>query len=177
MSARSYAHIQIVEDDPGIATSLRSGLEREGYQVTWVDKGEDGIAFAQNQAPDLIILEIESDPVNIKGDAAQLGTLIQNLLDNAIKFTPAGGQVNVKLSTQNEAVQLSVADTGIPEEDIPHLFSRFHRGRNASAYPGSGLGLAIVKAIADQHGAKIEVKRKSIGTVFVIRFIPYQSGS
>jgi signal transduction histidine kinase len=101
------------------------------------------------------------------------------LLDNAIKFTPAGGQVNVKLSTQNEVVELSIADTGIgiPEEDIPHLFSRFHRGRNASAYPGSGLGLAIVKAIADQHGAKIEVERKSIGTVFVIRFVPYQSGS
>ena len=124
-------------------------------------------------------LEIESDPVNIKGGVVQLGTLIQNLLDNAIKFTPAGGQVNVKLSTQNEVVELSIADTGIgiPEEDIPHLFSRFHRGRNASAYTGSGLGLAIVKAIADQHGAKIEVKRKSIGTVFVIRFVPYQSGS
>ncbi len=124
-------------------------------------------------------LEIESDPLTIKGDAAQLGTLIQNLLDNAIKFTPAGGQVNVKLSKQNEAVQLSVADTGIgiPGADMPQLFSRFHRGRNASAYPGSGLGLAIVKAIADQHGAKIEVKRKSIGTVFVLRFIPCQSES
>ena len=124
-------------------------------------------------------LEIESDPVNIKGDAAQLGTLIQNLLDNAIKFTLAGGQVNVKLSTQNEAVQLSVADTGIgiPGADMPHLFSRFHRGRNASAYPGSGLGLAIVKTIVDQHGAGIRFDSDTTGTVFVIRFIPYQSGS
>ena len=68
-------------------------------------------------------LEIESAPVNIKGDAAQLGTLVQNLLDNAIKFTPAGGQVNVKLSAQNEAVQLSVADIGIgiPDEDFPSV--------------------------------------------------------
>jgi DNA-binding response OmpR family regulator len=46
MSERTHAHILIIEDDPGIATSLRSGLEREGYQVTWKDKGEDGIAFA-----------------------------------------------------------------------------------------------------------------------------------
>ena len=46
MSEQAHAHILIIEDDPGIATSLRSGLEREGYQVTWKDKGEDGIAFA-----------------------------------------------------------------------------------------------------------------------------------
>jgi two-component system sensor histidine kinase MprB len=77
----------------------------------------------------------------------------------------------------DEGTQLSVSDTGIgiPEEDIPHLFSRFHRGRNASPYPGSGLGLAIVKTIADQHQAIIDVKRKSPGTEFVIRFIPFQS--
>ncbi len=52
------AHILIIEDDPGIATSLRRGLEREGYQVTWKDKGEDGVAFAQKHAPDLIILDV-----------------------------------------------------------------------------------------------------------------------
>ena len=124
-------------------------------------------------------LEIVGESVKIKGDAPQLGTLIQNLLDNAIKFTPSGGQVHVKLNQQDYAVQLSVADTGIgiPKDDFPNLFSRFHRGRNASAYPGSGLGLAIVKAIADQHRAAIEVKSQSIGVMFVIRFIPYQSES
>jgi signal transduction histidine kinase len=135
-------------------------------------------ASRSEQAELNFTLEIESAPVNIKGDAAQLGTLIQNLLDNAIKFTPAGGQVNVELSTQNEAVQLSVTDTGIgiPGADMPHLFSRFHRGRNASAYPGSGLGLAIVKTIVDLHGASIRVDSDTTGTVFVIRFIPYRSG-
>jgi signal transduction histidine kinase len=117
-------------------------------------------------------LEIEGDPVYIKGDSIQLGTLIKNLLDNAIKFTPAGGQVDIKLSTLDEVVQLCVADNGIgiPEEDIPHLFSRFHRGRNASAYPGSGLGLAIVKAIADQHGASIRVDSDTIGTQCTVSF-------
>jgi DNA-binding response OmpR family regulator len=52
------AHILIIEDDPGIATSLRRGLEGEGYQVTWKDKGEAGVAFAQKHAPDLIILDV-----------------------------------------------------------------------------------------------------------------------
>ena len=51
-------HILIIEDDPGIATSLRRGIEREGYQVTWKDKGEDGVTFAQSQSPDLIILDV-----------------------------------------------------------------------------------------------------------------------
>ena len=120
-------------------------------------------------------LEIEHDPAIIKGDAAQLDILIQNLLDNAIKFTPAGGQVLVKLSEQVDTVLLTVADTGIgiPEDDMPHLFSRFHRGRNASAYPGSGLGLAIFKTISDQQGARIRVDSDPSGTVFVVLFIPY----
>ena len=124
-------------------------------------------------------LEIEHDPAIIKGDAAQLDILIQNLLDNAIKFTPAGGQVLVKLSEQVDTVLLTVADTGIgiPEDDMPHLFSRFHRGRNASAYPGSGLGLAIVKTITDQHGGRIRVDGDPSGTVFVVQFIPYQLAS
>jgi len=55
MSERTYSHILIIEDNPGIATSLRSGLEREGYQVTCKDKGKDDITFIQSQAPDLII--------------------------------------------------------------------------------------------------------------------------
>jgi DNA-binding response OmpR family regulator len=58
MSLRSHAHILIIEDDPGIADSLRRGLEREDFHVTWKDKGEDGIAFAQAQCPDLIILDV-----------------------------------------------------------------------------------------------------------------------
>jgi signal transduction histidine kinase len=120
-------------------------------------------------------LDIEPDPIIIKGDGNQLGTLIQNLLDNAIKFTPAGGQVNVNLNILDEAAQLRIADTGIgiPEEAMPHLFSRFHRGRNAAAYPGSGLGLAIVKTIADQHGASIRVESDSTSTVFVLYMTPF----
>ncbi len=119
-------------------------------------------------------LEIVNDPAIINGDAAQLGILVQNLLDNAIKFTPAGGQINLNLSTSDEAVRLSVADTGIgiPEDDLPQLFSRFHRGRNASAYPGSGLGLAIAKVIIDQHGASIAVESSNTGTVINILFNP-----
>ena len=58
MSDAPHSHILIIEDDPGIATSLRSGLECEGFQVTWKDHGEDGITFAQKGSPDLIILDV-----------------------------------------------------------------------------------------------------------------------
>jgi signal transduction histidine kinase len=124
---------------------------------------QEEISFSLDPGPDSVI---------IQGVSTQLSILIQNLLDNAIKFTPAGGQVDVVLNKQDDAVQLKVADTGIgiPEEDLPHLFSRFHRGSNAAAYPGSGLGLAIVKAIADQHGASIAVESEHNGTEFVVQF-------
>jgi len=124
-------------------------------------------------------LEILEDPAWVKGDAVQLCTLIQNLLDNAVKFTPTGGKVNVTLSVKDNNVVLTIADSGIgiPEDDIPHLFSRFHRGRNAYPYPGSGLGLAIVKAIANQHGASIGVKSNPTGTVLKVQFILLQSES
>jgi signal transduction histidine kinase len=117
-------------------------------------------------------LIIHSDPAMVRGDQMQLRALIQNLLDNAIKFTPEGGEVRVILSQQDNDVRLLISDTGIgiPEDDLPNLFSRFQRGRNASDYPGSGLGLAIVKTIADQHGADIEVILNPAGTAFEISF-------
>ena len=58
MLEQTHPHILIIEDDPGIATSLRSGLEQEGFHVTWKDQGENGIAFAQSDHPDLIILDV-----------------------------------------------------------------------------------------------------------------------
>ena len=66
---------------------------------------------------------------------------------------------------------LQVEDTGIgiPEDDLPHIFQRFHRGRNASAYPGSGLGLAIVKTIVERHGGSVQVERTGEGSRFTLR--------
>ena len=74
-----------------------------------------------------------------------------NLLDNAVKFTPSGGDVSLAARIGDKTLELVVEDTGIgiPSQDLPALFSRFHRGSNTSGGGGSGLGLAIVKAIAD----------------------------
>jgi signal transduction histidine kinase len=69
-------------------------------------------------------------------------------------------------------VQLSVTDTGIgiPSDDLPHLFNRFHRSRNAANYPGSGLGLAIVKAIVEQQGGQVMVENSASGTRFTLHW-------
>lgn len=113
-------------------------------------------------------LELPQQPLIVSGSEPLLRRALSNLLDNALKFTPAGGTVRVGLSRQNDGVEVRVEDSGIgiPPGDVPHLFSRFHRGRNAAAYPGSGLGLAIVKVIVDGHGGRVAVENLSPGASF-----------
>jgi signal transduction histidine kinase len=106
------------------------------------------------------------------GDMNQVRRAIDNLVDNALKFTPKGGGVHLRLEAPEDFSRLIIRDTGIgiPSEDVPNIFQRFHRGRNAAAYPGSGLGLAIVKAILDQHGAEIDIASNEEGTTVTVTF-------
>ena len=111
--------------------------------------------------------EFETGPIEesifVLGDQDRLRQVMINLLENALKFTPAGGLVSVAFEVAEKEAKLTVADTGIgiPAEDLPHLFERFHRGRNASSYTGNGLGLAIVKAIVTAHGGDVAVESET----------------
>jgi signal transduction histidine kinase len=93
---------------------------------------------------------------------------LRNLLENAIKFTPELGRILVSVGKDQGQVVIAVADTGIgiPEEDIPYIFNRFYRGRNARSFSGNGLGLAIVKAVADGLGGTISAQNTSPGARF-----------
>jgi signal transduction histidine kinase len=93
----------------------------------------------------------EDTPMVIEGNQDELEIMVSNLMDNAVKFTQEGEEVRVDLRGEGDHLVLTVEDTGIGilPEDLPHLFSRFRRGRNASAFPGSGLGLAIIRAVAE----------------------------
>jgi len=119
-----------------------------------------------------IVLRGESDgPAPFRGDAKRLGQMLDNLVSNAIKFTPEGGRVNVRAGRVGGDVFFEVSDTGegIPAEDREHLYDAFFRSRsaNASAVPGTGLGLAITKAIVDAHGGTIELRcPPGEGTIF-----------
>jgi two-component system sensor histidine kinase TctE len=108
----------------------------------------------------------------VAGDAFRLRDLVDNLVDNALRYTPAGGSVTVRTSRANGAAQLVVEDTGpgIPPAQRARVFERFVRldpGTN-----GSGLGLAIVRDIAQVHGAQIELGNGpgGLGAVFTVRF-------
>lgn len=116
----------------------------------------------------------EVDQVQLLGDADRLKQLILNLVDNAVKYTPAGGEVYVSLTKNGGFAQLTVRDTGIgiPEEDIPFIFDRFYRVDKARtrAHGGSGLGLSIARWIVEVHDGDIEVTSQvGEGTTFIVR--------
>jgi signal transduction histidine kinase len=115
-----------------------------------------------------LAIHLPRDDVFIRADTGQLRRALINVLDNAFKFTPSGGAIALDLTVDSGDVQVTVQDSGIgiPPDDLPHVFSRFHRARNTAAYPGSGLGLAIVKAIMLRHGGTISVQSDGNGTRF-----------
>lgn len=98
----------------------------------------------------------------IKVDVQKIRLAVQNLIDNAIKYTPSGGRVTIFLKNDNMKVEFKVRDSGIgiPESNVKRLFTKFYRSENAirTQTEGSGLGLFIVKNIIEKHGGKVEVE-------------------
>lgn len=111
-------------------------------------------AIADARGLDLGLLPSES--VTVSGDPVELRALLDNLVDNALRYTPGDGRVDVGVRRTETEALLAVSDTGpgIPPAERERVFDRFYRGAN-TATPGSGLGLAIVKRIADRHRARI----------------------
>ncbi len=103
-----------------------------------------------------------SSGVLVQGDRARLKQVVVNLLDNAIKYTPGGGSIQLNVTRQNGHAILDVIDSGIgiPAEAVPHVFERFFRVDKARSREegGAGLGLSIVKSICTAHGAEVEVE-------------------
>ncbi len=130
---------------------------------------------AQHRASELRF-ESRLAPCRIVGARSRLERAVDNVLDNAIKWSPPGGIVDVTLVDGT----LTVRDRGpgIPEADLPHVFDRFYRAPSARALPGSGLGLAIVKQTVDDHGGSVTVTNADGGgALLTIRFEPENGGS
>jgi signal transduction histidine kinase len=115
------------------------------------------------------------------GDRTRLYQLLDNLVSNAVKFTAAGGRVEVSARTVDDWAVVAVSDTGIgiPPEDLERLFERFFRASGAAAHaiPGSGLGLTIAKAIVDGHGGRITAESEvGVGSKFSVELPLTASG-
>jgi heavy metal sensor kinase len=117
-----------------------------------------------------------AQPIELFGDMNLLEQAISNLIDNAIKYTPRGGEVTVISSREDPEIKVTISDNGIgiPEEEIPYIFDRFYRGEKEHARSaGTGLGLAITQWIISANNGKIYVKSKvGTGSDFVVVFQP-----
>ena len=125
-------------------------------------------ALAARQHVDLGLAR--ETPVQVRGDPASLAILLSNLLDNALRYTPEGGRIDVAVDRDDAGgAVLTVADTGpgIPADERERVFDRFYRGVGLGT-SGSGLGLSIVKRIADAHGASISLGEPAEGTGLVV---------
>ncbi|HEY6960777.1 MAG TPA: HAMP domain-containing sensor histidine kinase [Gaiellaceae bacterium] len=179
-------YLQIVERNSGrllglvsdllFAARLQGGrLDLERKDVDLCTVVEEAAAAARPRAETAgVTLRVETAPVPpVSGEAVRLAQLVDNLVSNAIKFTPAGGEVAIWVFARDGVVCVEVSDTGIgiPEAERERLFERFFRSQTAleRQIQGTGLGLYISRAIVEAHGGRIGVRsEESVGTTFVV---------
>jgi signal transduction histidine kinase len=176
---RSRSLLALINELLTLATSRTERLakiEKKAIDADWLagrvrrtfqdEAAEKKISFTVSAAPDLPRLWAHSDSIE---------QLLENLVSNAIKYTPAGGKVGVAFSrSPDNMVAIEVSDNGIgvPRESMPRLFSEFFRAENAREIEeiGTGLGLTIVKEIVERHDGRINVdSEEGCGTIFVVR--------
>jgi len=141
---------RLEHDDPGTTATAKTDLAAIA-QAQCAEQA--GTARARN-----IELNVDCRPATMLGDPVALGILLRNLIDNALRYTPSGGRVEVEVHPDDGGVRLRVSDDGrgIPQEQRERVFDRFFRIAG-NINPGSGLGLSIVRRIVERHGARITV--------------------
>jgi signal transduction histidine kinase len=173
--------------ESGVQLDRLEGVTRSLLDLSRLDGGLVVLDLAEQDVGDLIeaaaaafrrqardkgiefSVQAPQPPLTLRCDRARLEMALSNLLDNAVKFTPPGGQVTIGAELAAEAVHLWVRDTGpgIAGEEQPHLFERFYHGDSAAA--GNGLGLAIVQSIAQAHGGCVRVESEAgAGSLFIV---------
>jgi two-component system, OmpR family, phosphate regulon sensor histidine kinase PhoR len=186
-------------DDPPAAYRFTEQLEREAMRLSRIvsdlldlSRLEGGSDLAERVRLDAVAadeierledrateaevaLALHADGVpSIAGSGRDLALLVRNLIDNAVRYTPAGGRVDVSVTSEDGSVVLRVADTGmgIPQRDLPRVFERFYRVDRARSREtgGTGLGLSIVKHVAENHGGEVTVRSElAAGSTFEVR--------
>jgi two-component system sensor histidine kinase SenX3 len=138
----------------GVLSRMRQTARQKGITLRWRRAGDAG-------------------DYTIWGDETQLGSMFANLVDNAIKYTPEGGSVEVAARSDETSVIVRVSDSGIgiPEKKLSRIFERFYRVDKARSKEtgGTGLGLSIVRHVAENHGGRVTVESElGEGTTFIV---------
>jgi len=162
-----------IVDDLLLLAEIESGHERQQETVSLKEILEEGLNRGQQLAGNRKITIGREEDLTVKGDTHRLRQLLVNLVDNAIRYTPEGGDITLSLFQDGDCACLEVSDTGIgiEPEHLEHIFDRFYRTDKARsrAKGGIGIGLAIVKRIAEQHGGTVTVTSEpGKGTTFTV---------
>jgi two-component system sensor histidine kinase MprB len=153
---------QIVADVVELARGSAPSEAREAIERDTVVR--DAVDRTQRRAPDLRF-QLELEPTVIDGAPDRVGRAVANVIDNARKWSPPDGEIEIRLRDG----KLTVRDhgPGFSEQDLPHVFDRFYRAADARRLPGSGLGLAIVRQAAQSHGGQAEATNAADGGAVV----------
>nr|WP_260408197.1 ATP-binding protein [Planomonospora venezuelensis] len=179
---RKSAHLQRLVDDLLDLARLDAGhISLDARPLSLTELAQQAVDD-HRPAADAKKLTLDADltwRVPVHADPVRLRQVLDNLLSNAIRYTPAGGTVTLTAEREGGSAVISVSDTGIgvPAEQYPQLFDRFFRASTAleSGVKGTGLGLAITRAIVEAHGGTIDASpRPGGGTVFTVR-LPVES--
>ncbi len=160
---------RLTEDLATLSTADAAGmsLHVEPVDLSTVTADVVHAMHAQFDDAEIVVSSDLQPRAVVNGDGARVAQVITNLLTNAVTFTPPSGNINVGLHDTGWQIELTVADTGtgIPADELPHVFDRFWRGRGAGARSGSGIGLAVVSVLGrrtrrNRHRRLVRVRRQ-----------------
>ena len=160
---------------------IEAGSRRASFRRVNIATALEGVADLYDAVADEknVKLTVAIPPkLELNGDSALIQQAVANLVDNAVKFSPAGGTVRLAGETEGRRIRIVVTDQGpgIPEADRPRATERFYRGDSARNTPGSGLGLALVQAVAYLHGGVLRLEDAGPGVRAVLELGVVEDG-
>jgi two-component system, OmpR family, sensor kinase len=150
------------------------GMEREPVDLTELTRARLDAARVEAEARGIELKMADAAPVTVYGSGILLERALDNVIANAIKFSPANGRVDVEVGTHQHRAEISICDRGpgVPAEELDLLFRPFYRGTNAAHAGGHGLGLAIVQRVMQVHGGDVDAKNGEDGGLEVTMRLP-----